>query len=844
MKTAIATLAVFGLLILQPPSAPSPAETAQETAAKSKAGWVLNDEEYFEKPGLSVLVFHDTYPEGKQGGIEIIQHGERVAAVGDVRLEPAPGQWGKLPIVGKRLVDRAANRAEVPLRFEKEGIAYRVRVEPDGDAIYVTVDLDRPLPAEFLGRAGFNLELFPTAYFGKTYHLGRTDGVFPRQGNGPCVKDGPVVRAALLAEGPVFSAAPEDPLRRLTIESLAGDLRFFDGRSMETNGWFLVRSLIPADVTTGAVRWKITPNSLPGWRRPPVIGISQVGYHPRQDKCAVIELDPRTTSLGEGTLLKVDPDKGLVPVLERPLVRWGRFLRYDYALFDFSGVREPGAYVVRFGDFQTSPFLISPEVYRRDVWQPTLETFLPVQMCHVRVIDRGRIWHGACHMDDALQAPPGLDLAFIEGYKQGPETETSYAADEHMPGLDRGGWHDAADHDLAAGAQAWATMLLALSRETFGLDTDQTTVDTARRNVVLHVPDGKPDILQQVAHGVENLLTGYRLAGHSYTGITDPSLEQYGTLGEPASLTDNRIFDPSLGVDEVKGDRSGRRDDRYAFTGRDTGMEYSAVAALAASSRVLRGFDDALARECLATAVKAWEFEQSHPPVRQPNPYVPERADSQEVLAAAELLITTREERFAERLKTLLPVIEAQVEEVGWAAARALPALRDEEFSKRLGGILAGYAAKLKTDLAKTPYGVPFEPHIWGVTWDIQEYAVRQYFLNQAFPQEFDRENVLRVLNYVLGCHPASSTSLVSAVGAHSLTVAYGINLNDWTHIPGGGVSGPSLIRPDFPELKEPFPYLWQQAEYVLTGAATYVFMVLAAERMLGENDTLASIIR
>jgi endoglucanase len=134
------------------------------------------------------------------------------------------------------------------------------------------------------------------------------------------------------------------------------------------------------------------------------------------------------------------------------------------------------------------------------------------------------------------------------------------------------------------------------------------------------------------------------------------------------------------------------------------------------------------------------------------------------------------------------------------------------------------------------PYGVPFRPHVWGVTWDIQEYAVRQYYLHKTYPKEFDRENLLRVLNYVLGCHPASNTSLVSAVGAKSMTVAYGINLSDWTHIPGGGVSGPSLIRPDFPELKEPFPFLWQQAEYVLTGAATYVFTVLAADSLLNET--------
>jgi endoglucanase len=835
MKNVLSAIIISGILILQPHPAASPLQTPHDQTAKSDAGWVLNEEEYFEKPGISVLVFHDIYPEGKQGGIEIIQHGERVASLGDVRLEPAPGQWGKLPSVGKRTVVRAANRAEVPLRFEKEGISYRVRVEPDGEAIAVSVDLERPLSAELVGRAGFNLELFPTAYFGKTYHLGATDGVFPRQGNGPCLKDGSDVRAALLAEGPVFTAASEDPLRRLTIESLSGNIRFFDGRSTDTNGWFLVRTLIPAGATTGAVRWKITPNSVPGWRRPPVIGISQIGYHPGQEKRAVIELDPRTTSFGKPELLRVDPQKGFVPVLERPLELWGRFLRYDYALFDFTAVREPGTYVVRYGDSETPPFLISPEVYRQNVWQPTLETFLPVQMCHVRVIDRGRIWHGACHMDDALQAPPNLDLEFIEGYKQGPETETSYTADQHLPGLAQGGWHDAADHDLAGGAQTWATMLFALSREAFGLASDQTTVDLAHRNVILHVPDGKPDILQQVVHGVENILAGYRLAGHCLTGITDPSLEQYGTLGEPASLTDGRIFDPSLAVDEVKGERSGRRDDRYAFTGRDTGLEYAAVAALAASSRVLRGFDDSLAKECLATAVKAWEFEQSHPPVQQPNPYVPEHADAQEVLATAELLITTGEARFAERLKALLPAIEAQVEEVGWAAARALPVMRDERFSRNVGRILAAYAAKLKEDLAKTPYGVPFHPHIWGVTWDIQEYAVRQYFLSRAFPGLFDRENVLRVLNYVLGCHPASNTSLVSAVGARSMTVAYGINLNDWTHIPGGGVSGPSLIRPDFPELKEPFPYLWQQAEYVLTGAATYVFIALAADQMLGQ---------
>jgi hypothetical protein len=54
-----------------------------------------------------------------------------------------------------------------------------------------------------------------------------------------------------------------------------------------------------------------------------------------------------------------------------------------------------------------------------------------------------------------------------------------------------------------------------------------------------------------------------------------------------------------------------------------------------------------------------------------------------------------------------------------------------------------------------------------------------------------------------------------------------------WYYIPGGMVSGTSLIRPDFPELKEGFPYLWQQSEYVMPGAASYIFCVLAADDLL-----------
>ena len=798
--------------------------------------WLLNEQEYFTRPGADVLVFHDTYPEGKQGGIEVIQHGERIAAVGDMRLAATPGQWGTLPRMIQRTVDRGVPRATVSLRFEKEQLSYRVRVEPCAEAICVAVDLDQPLPAALAGRASFNLELFPTAFFGKSFHLGGRAGVFPLQGNGPVAGQGPDLHTLPMAKGTILDAASEDPVHHLTIEALGGELQLYDGRDNETNGWFVVSSPIAAGAARDAVQWRITPHAMPGWQREPVIAFSQVGYHPDQEKRAVIEFPAAISSMGEATLMMITPGEGPVPVLSRPVQRWGRFLRYEYGVFDFSAVRAPGVYVLRHGRSQTPPFRIAADIYRQGIWQPTLETFFPAQMCHVQVIDRGRVWHGLCHMDDALQPPVNHDVSHIEGYRQGATTDTPFAPYQHIPGLDSGGWHDAGDFDLATGSQSWVTLILALARENFSVDSDQTTVDPQKRDVLLHVPDGKPDILQQIAHGVENLLNSYRVAGHSFAGLSDPSLEQYQKQGDAASVTDNRVFDPSLKPGEIQGDRSGRPDDRLAFTTRDTGTEYRVIAALAAASRVLADFNPELASECRATASRAWDYEHTHAATRQANEYVPPLIEDQEIMAAVELLLTTGERRFAARLKTMQPVIEARANTIGWTVTRVLDKVNDARFSRRIGSALAQYGQKLRASLEQNPFGVPFDWQIWGVTWDIQEYAVCQYFLHRAYPREFPRENLLRVLDYVFGRHPASNTSLISGVGSHSLTVAYGTNVNEWSYIPGGGVSGPSLIRPDLPELKEPFPFLWQQSEYVIGGAATYIFCVLAGDRMLTEK--------
>ncbi len=804
--------------------------------------WKLNDQQYFEAPGLAATFFHDFYPEGKQGGITLIQHGERVAACGDVRLEPTPGQWRPLPKVGERQV--MGDCVAVSAQFDAANIHYTVRLWPEAESLRVAVDLAEPLLPEWEGKVGFNLELYPGALFGKSFHLGTTARLFPPQANGPLRRVGDCPRCPVpLASGSTLTVAPETPLQRLVIESLDGELHLYDGRDTDANGWFVVRELIRSGVTQDALHWRITPHSVPGWRRAPVICLSQVGYHPDQVKQAILELDPRTEALDTAVLERLDAE-GFTTVLTGTPVRWGRWLAHEYAVFDFTTVREAGMYVVRYADQRSSPFAIHPEVYRHSVWQPTLETYFPVQMCHLEVRDGMRVWHGACHLDDALQAP--APHVHFDGYRQYDATETSYLPGEHIPHLDVGGWHDAGDYDLAAGSQARTTHTLCLIRELFGVDTDQTTVKQAERLVLLHTPDGIPDIVQQVAHGALNLLSGYRATAntehpHSFQGIIEATLAQYVHLGDAATMTDNRIYDPALAPGHIRCDEAGRiyagkNDDRWAFTNHDTALEYQVAAALAASARVLRGYEDALADECLRTASMVWEYEQTHTPVEQRAAYVPRDAVAQEIVAAVELLLTTGEARYRARLLEMQAAIAERVHQVGGAVARALPAIHDGAFDAAFRAAVEAGSAELATELASNPFGIHWRPYIWGVGWQIQQYAVEMYQLWLAFPDLIDREVILRVVNYVLGCHPVSNTSLTSGVEIGTLTVAYGVNRAEWSYIPGGMVSGVALIRPDFPELKEPWPFLWQQTEYVMSGAANYIFCVLAADRMLNRG--------
>ena len=800
----------------------------------------LNDLGYFETRGLNVLAFSNWYDglfsDAKIAGIELIQHEVRTATNGDVRLSPTPGQWDVLPQLVDRRVDAARGTIETTLTYPDYGFQYTITAEAHGDGVLLSVNLEQPLPQALEGRAGFNLEFLPSAYWGKGYLVDGRSGIFPRYPLGPtALDDTGAVQPAPITTGSRIVLAPEDPARRVSVQATDGELMLFDGRNTAQNGWYVLRSLLPPDLSGRVVEWLLTASTIPDWIRTPVIAHSQVGYHPDQLKIAVVELDVNERPRAEARLLRVRDDGELVEQYAGETASWGTYLRYSYALFDFSSVRTPGLYVVECGDVRTAPFRIDPEIYA-NVWHATLDVFFPVQMDHMFVREAHRVWHGASHLDDALQAP--VDHEHFDLYAQGPTTDTPYQPGEHIPGLNIGGWFDAGDFDIRTQTQYATVLDLVHTWEAFGIRRDETTVDQQRRYVELHAPDGVPDLLQQIEHGTLALIAQHRAVGHAIPGIVEPDLSQYVHLGDAASKTDNRIFDPGLKAGETNGFRSGTFDDRWAFTSKSTPLNYGSIGALAAASRALRGYRDELAAECLATATRVWDEEHTHPPdLFHHGNTTGGRLDDEELTATVELLITTQEPRYAQRIDELWPAIEQRFEANAAAAVRALPFMGDS-FVQKLATRVKAYREECAALGQANPFGVPISARGWAGNGEVIRHAITNYLLHTAFPELVDAESVFRGLHYIFGCHPGSDISFVSAVGTVSKEVAYGSNRADFSFIAGGIVPGVLILKPDFPENKEDWPFFWGQNEYVINLGASYLFLVNAAHVLLERAGT------
>ena len=741
------------------------------------------------------------------------------------------------------------------LRYEAFDFDSRLVVTPDGSGFRIAVFVDKPVPAELEGRAGLNLEFVPSRYWERTYLMDGKPAIFPRYPAGPTTSLPPgrkirqfeghstfdlhghedYVEALPVATGKTLAMAPEDPERHVVIRSLSGELQLLDGRNLAQNGWYVVRTLLATKTTGKVAEWSVEPHTIPSWTRTPVIGFSQVGYHPSQPKRAVIELDANDTPLPAATLIEIRPDGQQVEKMKAQVQPWGRYLRYNYVVADFSSVRDPGLYLIQYGTQKTGSFPIAADVYER-VWHPTLDVFFPVQMDHMLVNEGYRVWHGVAHLDDAVQAP--LNEQHFDGYRTGATTNTPYKPGERIPGLAVGGWFDAGDFDIQGGSHAMTVSGLVATWETFRPQRDQTLVDQGLRFVDIHRPDGKPDLLQQIEHGALQIAAQYRSIGRLVRGIVDGELHRYHHLGDASTQTDNLIYDPALKPYESDGrpQRHARRP--VGLHGRRRPFSnYSGIGALAAASRALRGYNDALATDCLALARKA--YARGAGPTRvagaadrlrggvRPD----RRADRRDAADDRDEGAAVRRPVRRARLAGPRPQRRHDARDRGAGDSR-----HGSRPTRRSCGRTSRSTRPSSTARSKqNPYGVPIGTGGWAGNSQVIGWATTNYHLHEAYPDLVGTDLVTRGLDYLFGTHPAHNHSFVSAVGNRSKHLAYGNNRADFSFIAGGVVPGVLVLKPDFPENMDDWPFLWGENEYVIDIGASYIFLAHAAQEMLGK---------
>ena len=794
----------------------------------------LNDLEYFERQGVNVLVFSNSFNGGfndeKNSGIEIIHHGVRTVQGGAIRLNNTPEQWDLVPQMTSRKVNKENGSIEVALRYDAYDFDSRVIVTAKGKAVEIAVYLDKPVPAALAGNAGFNIEFLPSQYWQKTYVMDgrlnrfpryaasqtitRPNSEKPRQFKGFKTYDdrgtNRFVDPLPMESGHDLIVATDAPERMIRISSEDAELQLYDGRMLAQNGWYVLRSVLPTGRTGKVFSWTIEPHAIPGWIREPNIGFSQVGYIPEQPKVAVIELDKQDTVKPTASLWRIKTDGTKEKAFEGAVKEWGNYFKYNYVKFDFSSVREPGVYYIQYGDTKTNDFLIDKHVYDK-ITDATTDIWIPIHMNHMYVNEGYRTWHGEPFKEGYLQAPPSdhFDL-----HSQGETTDTKYKPLELIPGLNVGGFFDAGDFDIETGSNINVVQNLVRAWELFKPQRDETFVSEQQRYVDLHRPDGTPDILQFIEHGMLNLVAQAEQIGHMAQTLSNSVLDNYHHLGDAASITDGLHYDPSLKPYEVSADgkRSGTPDDMWAFTTRNPMLDQQAAGVFLSAARALTGYNDELAQRAKKQAERLLS-ETSNMPKRHH-------------FDVWKMLDTPQEEDWMHGNGFVYAL---------QAAFDSIP-LKDAAYKERLRPYVVKFDKYIKDFDKENPYGVPIGLGNWAGVNMVLNFGIAINYAHLFYPEIISKDEIYRVANWLYGCHPYHNYSFVAAIGAaRPKAVFYGNNRADFSFIPGNVAPGLLFRKPDHFENFDDWPFLWGQNEGTIAGNTQYVIFGSAFKNLVNK---------
>jgi len=466
------------------------------------------------------------------------------------------------------------------------------------------------------------------------------------------------------------------------------------------------------------------------------IRLNQIGFYPESRKVAVVVSDSVKSSASEFLVVSLPDNKTVLRGRLSERIEWAESGETGQRA-DFSALTAPGQYkLVLIGNVkyksESYPFTVSDRAFK-DVANASMRAFY-FQRCSQALSKAlaGKWSRAAGH--------PDADVAFhpSSGHWEGEGTVKS-----------PGGWYDAGDFGKYIVNSGISVGTLLSFYENFpGYFPDKS----------LNIPesgDGRPDILDEVKYNLDWMKTMQDRDG--------------GVFFKLSTLTFPGYIMPA----EDKGQRF--------VIGKSTTSALNFAAAMAMAGRVYMPFDSAYAKDCAARAVRAWDWAEGNPNVVFRNPedvktgeYRDANFGDEFVWAAAELLITTKEKRFAEFLKDkdLAYAGEPSWQNVHPLAALSLATVKNDLDTKKLDAVrksIVATADKWLGEMDRNLYRIPNIKFIWGSNSIFANMGIGMVYAHKITGDRKYLRGAAEIADYLLGKN-AVGMSFVSAFGTKAMS--------------------------------------------------------------------------
>ena len=551
------------------------------------------------------------------------------------------------------------------------------------------------------------------------------------------------------------------------------------------------RRLLPAALCLVLAGCATAP-SAPGAASPATVVVDELGYLPGGAKWAAV----RAASRPAARFALRDDASGAV-VLRGTLTpprEWSA-AGQSWQLADFSAVRAPGRYRLQVdGQAESVPFVVDERVYAGLNAAAIKAYYFNRAGIELRSEYAGPYARAAGHPDDHV---------LVHASAAGPGRPEGSVISSPK------GWYDAGDYNKYIVNSAISVYTLLAAYEQF---------PEFFRHQDLRIPasgNGLPDLLDEVLWNLDWMLT-----------MQDPA-----DGGVYHKLT-NKRFDAMVMPDRAT-------TERYVVQ-KTTSATLDFAASMAMASRVMRAFEGqrpGLSARMLQAAQRAWAWAGAHPTevYRQPRDiatgeYGDSRLDDEFAWAAAELYISTRDDRYW----ALVARDDAPLEVPAWWDVRTLGWIslaqhRDELTPAADRGLierrLLGLGERLSERWATSPFKLAMQDGDF--IWASNAVALNQAFVMLQGYRLSHRRALLdaaqSALDYVLGRNPLGQ-SYVTGFGTrapmhphHRPSEADGVA----APVPGFMVAGPNPGQDDRRHCATPYPSALPALSY-LDAACAY----------------------